>query len=149
MLDDMIEAYENSRPPVVNLASRITRTEDHDDPNCVKVVVAPDGRALYFSRAPIPSRHRADNGEGLPMYQQTGIIGFSKSFIRGFGELPQTPLEMTERIDMMRVLEHGLPVQLVHTEQETIGVDTQADLERAEDMLRRDPTTKKYLGITS
>ncbi len=142
MADAIVAAYQREKPAVVNLASRLVRESDHDDPNTVKVVTAPDGRALYFSRAPIPSRSRASS---TPMYQQTGVMGFAPSFLRRFGELPQTPLEIIESVDMLRVLEHGLPLKLVFTERETIGVDTPADLARAEKALSRDPTTRLYL----
>ena len=142
----IIRNYDENRPDVVNLVSRLYRAEDHDDPNTVKVVAAPGGDALYFSRAPIPSRSRADNP---PAYQQTGVIGFSWSFLKKFSELPQTPLEKIESVDMLRVLEHGYPLKFVHTDIETIGVDTPADLARAEDVLRSDAFTSQYLNAES
>ncbi len=143
MIDRVVSRYREQQAPVVNLASRITNRRDHDDPNTVKVVAAPDGRALYFSRAPIPSRFRSDD---VPMYQQTGVIGFSASFLRIFGTLSRTPLEIAEQIDMMRTLEHGYEVQLVFTETKTLGVDTPADLARAEEILAGDPIAQSYLG---
>jgi 3-deoxy-manno-octulosonate cytidylyltransferase (CMP-KDO synthetase) len=143
MVDQIVIAYRESGAPVVNLVSRLKSTEDHDNPNCVKVAATPEGRALFFSRSPIPSRTRSND---VPMYQQTGIIGFSKSFLFEFGRLPRTPLEMIEGIDMLRTLEHGHPIQLVFTDTETIGVDTPADLSRAEEALRSDPITAQYLG---
>lgn len=144
MCEEVIAAYRESGAVVVNLASRLTRLEDFNNPNCVKVVAATDGRALCFSRAPIPSGGCTDD---RPAYQQTGVIGFSKEFVHRFGSLAQTPLEKAERIDMLRTLEHGLPVQVVFTDRETIGVDTAEDLVRAEAMLRQDPVTKRYLDV--
>ena len=141
-LDDMIYTYERTKAPIINLASRLVRREDQEDPNTVKVVAAPDGRALYFSRSPIPSNFRSEN---VPMYQQTGIIGFSMSCLNNFGALERTPLEVIEHIDMMRAIENGLPVQIVFTEYETIGVDTPADLARAEEILKSDPLVGRYL----
>ena len=142
MLREMCDIYRRDRPPAVNLVSRMYRVEDHEDPNTVKVVSAPDGRALYFSRAPIPSRARAVD---VPMFQQTGIIGFSAAFLQRFSILEPTPLEIIESVDMMRVIEHGLAIQLVQTDTETIGVDTPADLERGEQILKDDPYTNLYL----
>ncbi len=142
MTDAILSAYENSKAPALNLASRLARSEDIDDPNVVKVVAAPDGRALYLSRAPIPSRAR---GPDAAHYQQTGIMGFSVAFLHRFGTLAQTPLEIAESVDMLRVLEHGLTLQLVYTESETIGVDTPADLARAEKILATDPLTARYM----
>jgi len=143
MINRVVSRYRQQQAPVVNLASRIGDPRDHDDPNTVKVVAAPDGRALYFSRAPIPSRFRSDE---VPMYQQTGVIGFSASFLRTFGTLSRTPLEIAEQIDMMRALEHGYEIQLVFTESETLGVDTPVDLARAEAILATDPIAQSYLG---
>ena len=143
MLRNMTEIYERDRPQAVNLVSRMYRDEDHDDPNTVKVVGAPSGKALYFSRAPIPSRARAGT---VPMYQQTGIIGFSSAFLHKFSTLEPTPLEIIESVDMMRVVEHGLEIQLVKTDTETVGVDTPADLARAEEILTDDPFTNSYLA---
>ncbi|HVK55319.1 MAG TPA: 3-deoxy-manno-octulosonate cytidylyltransferase [Burkholderiales bacterium] len=143
MLSDITDAYVKSRSPVVNLVSALYRTEDHDSPHTVKVVADLTGRALYMSRAPIPSRSRAK--DGIPMFQQTGVIGFSAEFLKRYGTLAPTPLEKVESVDMMRVIEHGYPVQLVTTSIETIGVDTPEDLKRAEDVLRADPLVSQYL----
>lgn len=142
MMAAVIDAYAASKAPVVNLASPILDDADREDPNVVKVVAAADGRALYFSRAPIPSRAR---DKDAPAFQQTGVIGFSKAFLRRFGKLERTPLEIAEGIDMMRTLEHGYPIRMVFTDRVTIGVDTPADLTRAERMLRDDPWTGRYL----
>lgn len=143
MLGNITAAFERTRAPVVNLISALYRTEDHDDPNTVKVVADLSGRALYMSRAPIPSRARAS--KDLPVFQQTGVIGFSAEFLQRYSAMPQTPLEKIESVDMMRVIEHGLPVQVVRTDIETIGVDTPADLQRAEEVLRSDPLVPSYL----
>ncbi len=142
MLDDVVAMYQQTKAPVVNLASFITDTKDHDDPNVVKVAVAPNDKALFFSRAPIPSRTRNAHP---PMLQQTGIIGFSKSFLKTFGKLARTPLEICEGIDMMRTLEHGHEIRIVTTDRKTLGVDTPADKTRAEGILAADPVTKRYL----
>lgn len=146
MLARIAEAYRQTRPPVVNLASRIYRTRDHDDPNVVKVVFGADGNAIYMSRAPIPSRARVAD---VPMYQQTGVIGFSAPFLHQFGRIERTPLEKLEMIDMLRVIENRLPVRIVTTETETIGVDTKADRDRAEHVLVNDPLVRDYLSFPS
>lgn len=141
----IIEAYERDLPAVVNLGSRLYNEADHEDPNTVKVVADPQGRVMYFSRAPIPSRSRAAK---VPMYQQTGVMGFAAEFLERFSALPQTPLEIIESVDMLRVLEHGLSIALVRSETETIGVDTPADLARAEALLGDDPLALQYMAST-
>jgi 3-deoxy-manno-octulosonate cytidylyltransferase (CMP-KDO synthetase) len=142
MLAAIVEEFRASCPAVVNLVSRLYSDDDHRDPNCVKAVVAQDRRILYLSRAPVPSRARAPDA---PIYQQTGVIAFRADFLREFSRLPQTPLEKIESCDMMRVVEHGLPISAVLTQVETVGVDTEADRARAEKVLGADPLTKTYL----
>lgn len=142
MIDPVVEAFAASGAPVVNLASPIENVADHDDPNVVKVACAPGGRALFYSRAPIPSRTRVTRPV---MLQQTGVIGFSKSFLGTFLRLERTPLEMTEGIDMLRALEHGHDIRIVVAGRPTIGVDTPDELKRAEAILKSDPMTRRYL----
>ncbi len=142
MISDVLAAQVRTGAPVVNLGSRLSRTEDHDDPNTVKVVAAADGRALCFSRSPIPSRSRSAE---VPMYQQTGIMAFTYGFLKRFSSLAQTPLEIIEAIDMLRVLEHGMDLYVAFTDTETLGVDTPADLARGELLLRADSLTRRYL----
>lgn len=144
MLSDMISQFNKTRADVINLISRLYTPEDHADPNTVKAVSAPDGRLLYMSRAAIPSTARADN---VAVYQQTGIIAFKSGFLKRYSALPQTPLEKIESCDMMRVIEHGLPIYGVQTETETIGVDTEADRDRAERRLAADATTARYMKV--
>lgn len=144
MIADVVDAQAKTGAPVVNLGSRLSRTEDHDDPNTVKVVAAPDGRALCFSRAPIPSRSR---NATVPMYQQTGVMAFTFGFLKNFSALPQTPLEIIEAVDMLRVLEHGMDLYVAFTDTETLGVDTPADLARGEGLLADDALTRKYMNL--
>ena len=144
MLSDMVAQFNKTGADVINLISRLYTPEDHTDPNTVKAVSAPDGRLLYMSRAAIPSTARADN---VPVYQQTGIIAFKSAFLKRYSALPQTPLEKIESCDMMRVIEHGLPIYGVLTETETIGVDTEADRGRAEQRLAADATTARYMKV--
>ncbi len=147
MVSEIITAHKTAASDVVNLVSRIYLLADLEDPNTVKVVSRPDGTALYFSRAPIPSVARAGlDIRDMPAYQQTGVIGFRAPFLQTFSELAPTPLEKIESCDMMRVIEHGYQIQLIPTDTETIGVDTPADLQRAEAVLATDPITAKYLN---
>jgi 3-deoxy-manno-octulosonate cytidylyltransferase (CMP-KDO synthetase) len=144
MAEAIVESYRNGMPPVVNLASPLTRNTDHDDPNTVKLVATPDDHVLYFSRAAIPSRSRTAD---VPAFQQTGVMGFSAAFLVRFGRMPQTPLEIIESVDMMRVIENRLPLKVVFSDSETIGVDTEADRRRAENLLRDDALTHSYLEL--
>ena len=141
MIDMVIADYEKTGNAVINLLSRLYTDADHIDPNVVKVVSSPDQCALYFSRAPIPSTYREKEA---PIYQQTGVIGFAREFLDTFSKLPQTPLEKIESIDMLRVLEHGLPLRVVYTPIETVAVDVPADLARACARLSEDSLVAEY-----
>lgn len=141
MLSQVIDDYKKFKNPVVNLLSRIYSSNDYQDPNVVKVVSKENQEALYFSRAPIPSTYR---DKDALIYQQTGVIGFSKEFLEKFSQLPQTPLEKIESIDMLRVLEHNLPLRVVYTEKETVAVDVPEDLLRAEKILKEDSLLSLY-----
>lgn len=127
---------------VINLVGDITTRADHDDPNEVKVVVDQQGNALYFSREPIPSWKKG--AKKLPMKKQICIIPFRRDYLLKFNSLPQTPLEIAESVDMLRVLEHGDKVRMVPTTVETYSVDTPEDLRDVEEAMRGDPLMSKY-----
>jgi CMP-2-keto-3-deoxyoctulosonic acid synthetase len=143
MLEEMVAAYVATRAPVVNLACAITDPADHDDLNVVKVCSDLKGNALFFSRSAIPCRGRAKNA--VPMWQQTGVIAFSKGFLGTFGTLERTPLELAEQVDMLRTLEHGYPIRLVFTQAKLLGVDIPDDIGKGEALLKADPVTARYL----
>jgi len=120
---------------------------DYDNPNVVKVVKDRSGRALYFSRAPIPHFREGVPGppEGGPYdwdvdlnvgagfsrpYKHIGLYGYRRTFLLKFATLAQTPLERTEALEQLRALEHGYRIQTVETRYDSIGVDTPEDLER-------------------
>jgi 3-deoxy-manno-octulosonate cytidylyltransferase (CMP-KDO synthetase) len=104
------------------------------DPNAVKVVTALDGRALYFSRATIPfDRDRS----GFSGYRKhLGIYAYRKAALERFAALPPSPLERSERLEQLRLLENGIALYVAEAPADTIGVDTEADLLRAEAVLR-------------
>ena len=108
--------------------------EEIDNPNAVKVVTALDGRALYFSRATIPfDRDRA----GFTGYRKhLGIYAYRKAALEHFAALPPSPLELVERLEQLRLLENGIALYVAEAPGDTIGVDTEADLLRAEVIMR-------------
>lgn len=132
-------------PSVVcaNLSARIRSPEEFEDRNTIKVVVDRRGDALYFSREPIPTRHRCSLEE-LPVAKQVCIIPFRRQFLLDFAALEPTPLEIVESIDMLRALEHGYAIRMVESAYLTYSVDTPQDLVRVEAMMRDDPLAKRY-----
>jgi len=117
--------------------------EETNDPNAVKVVTAQDGRALYFSRATIPfqrdigrGRDPVTGGSGIRGYRKhLGIYAYRKAALERFAALPPSPLELTERLEQLRLLENGIALYVAEAPGDTIGVDTEADLLRAEAVL--------------
>lgn len=105
------------------------------DPNAVKVVLAEDGRALYFSRSTIPfDRDRSDN---VVYRKHLGLYAYRRAALERFAALPQHPLETTERLEQLRLLAHNIPIYVEQTPHTTIGVDTEGDLERVAKLLTR------------
>lgn len=108
--------------------------EEIANPNAVKVVTALDGRALYFSRATIPFDR---DGKGFAGYRKhLGIYAYRKAALERFAELKPSPLEQVERLEQLRLLENGITVYVAAAPRDTIGVDTEEDLVRAEKVLR-------------
>lgn len=114
------------------------------NPNNVKVVTDLAGRALYFSRAPIPF----DRSDGPPAgrrpasaaalyFKHLGFYAYSRAALEKFSSLSPTPLEKSERLEQLRFLENGIPITVVETAEDTIGVDTEEDLARVEEYFRR------------
>ena len=127
---------------VVNLMAEMGTIEEFEDPNEVKVVVDLKGDALYFSREPVPSRKKGVSQ--VPMLKQVCIIPFQRDYLLKFNNLPETPLERIESVDMMRILEHGDRVHMVMTETLSLSVDTPEDLTRAVELMENDPLMLQY-----
>jgi 3-deoxy-manno-octulosonate cytidylyltransferase (CMP-KDO synthetase) len=107
--------------------------EETANPNAVKVVTALDGRALYFSRATIPFDRDFTGFTGYRKH--LGIYAYRKASLERFASLPPSPLEKLERLEQLRLLENGLGIYVAEAPRDTIGVDTEEDLERAEAVL--------------
>jgi len=109
------------------------RPEDATNPNAVKVVTALDGRALYFSRATIPFDRDATGQTQI--WKHLGLYAYRKAALERFAALPPSPLEQTERLEQLRLLENGIALYVAETTHDTIGVDTEADLIRVSAIL--------------
>jgi len=127
---------------MATLAAPIESAREWFDPNCVKVVRDLRGRALYFSRAPVPwardalARDRVALPEGLEVLRHIGIYAYRAGFLKAFARLPATPLERAESLEQLRALEHGHAIAVrIAPEAFPPGVDTEEDLARAERML--------------
>ena len=110
-------------------------SEEARSPNNVKVVTDANGRALYFSRSLIP--HDRDGTGQVQYYKHLGIYAYAAAPLRLFQSLPPSALEQHEKLEQLRLLENGIPIHVVETSQDTIGVDTEKDLKRVEEIFRR------------
>lgn len=127
--------------PLATLATRFRRAEDFGNPNQVKVVLGAQGRALYFSRSPMPyARDRAGRVDDAwlaanPCYKHLGLYAYHADFLERFTKLPPGRLEQLEKLEQLRVLEHGAAIAVGLTEDPSVGVDTPEDAEKFERLL--------------
>lgn len=139
LIDAVAAALASDAEAVVATAAHPLRTAaEFFSPNVVKVVCDANGRALYFSRAPIPwarddfARDRETLPTGLGALRHIGLYAYRVGFLRRYGALPVSPLETMESLEQLRILWHGRAVRvLVVDHAPPAGVDTPEDLERA------------------
>jgi len=122
--------------PALLAGTLVRRIEDRGDltnPGIPKVVLDRNGYCLYFSRSAIPYRRDAMPEDWLQRhsyYKHIGLYVFRRTFLLRYAGMPQTPLELVERLEQLRILEHGERIRAVITEHDSMPVDTPADLER-------------------
>jgi len=131
----VLDPFETPEVDITTLVVEITEDRERTDPNVVKAVIALDndaariGRALYFSRATVPS---APDG---PHYHHIGLYGFRREALDRFVALPPGRLEALERLEQLRALEAGMRIDAALVDTVPLGVDTPADLDRARALL--------------
>lgn len=137
LIDRLAELLAAGDAPVATLAHAMHDAADHFNPNVVKVALDKHGRALYFSRAPIPyarDAYAADRSAlpaGLPVYRHIGMYGYRAGFLAAYAGLEPGPLEQYEALEQLRVLWHGYSIAVaLADEAPAAGVDTPEDLER-------------------
>jgi 3-deoxy-manno-octulosonate cytidylyltransferase (CMP-KDO synthetase) len=138
MLDEGVRVVAESDAPVGTLVKRIEREDELFNPHVVKVVLAADGTCLYFSRSPIPFGRDWAQTEWLkhhPYYKHIGLYVFRRPFLLKFASLPQLSLERAEKLEQLRILEHGYRIKAAITHHDSIPVDTAEDLEKVRRIL--------------
>ena len=131
-LTALLKPFAHPHVEVTTLKVPCTPQNIHN-PNAVKVVTAADGRALYFSRATIP--YNRDGGP-TQYWKHIGLYAYRKSALQRFPTLPASTLEHTERLEQLRFLENNIALYVEPTEHDTIGVDTEEDLQLVESLLQ-------------
>jgi 3-deoxy-manno-octulosonate cytidylyltransferase (CMP-KDO synthetase) len=138
LVDPMIE---DESIYCTNLLSNIYDESDLHDVDIVKASMNKYQKIMFYSRSPIPHiRVR----KKCPMYRQTGVSAFSNNFLHQFTALEETPLEVVESVDFLRILEHGLKIHGVIYDQLTVGVDRPGDVEKVTKILLNDKKQNEY-----
>lgn len=140
-MQNLINCFQNDDKKDISLASLMTKINDTvSNPNVVKVIVDQNNFAIYFSRSVIP--YKRDTSSELPYFKHIGVYAFRKEALIDFAKSEQTPLEQAELIECIRYLEYGKKIKMVYTDNLSIEVDTQEDLDKAIHYFKEHP----YVG---
>jgi 3-deoxy-manno-octulosonate cytidylyltransferase (CMP-KDO synthetase) len=145
MIDEAIRPLVED-PAIVmgTLKSRIRNLHDFLSPNVVKVVTDRNGFALFFSRSPLPNfrdkwndlKDEAFNSGKLLCHKHVGLYVYRRDFLLQYARMAPSQLELSEKLEQLRVLENGYRIKVVETAYESIGVDTPGDLEKVIERLK-------------
>lgn len=132
-LAKLLQAFDSPDVKVASLMKPFKEISRAQNPNIVKVVVGLKQQSLFFSRSPIPF-HR---DEGIPVgyFEHIGVYAFRKNALLQFTQWQPSPLELKEKIECLRYLENGIPLQMVITHADMVKIDVPADLQLAQDFL--------------
>lgn len=135
-VERLIEPFRRRPETQVSTLCIRATAEELPNPNVNKVVCDVEGRALYFSKYPIPYDR---DGIGVVRYKHIGLYAYRPAALERFHRLPPSRLEQAERLEQLRFLENGIPIVVTETDQPTIGVDTEEDLEAVRALLAAGP----------
>lgn len=131
MLSALIEPFrEDKTVKMSTLGSPLHFESQHQDPNIVKVLYDKQGDAIYFSRSPIPYFRQPSNE--VNVLHHMGVYGFKSDFLRQYTKLPQTPLEIAESLEQLRVIEHGMKIRVCKVAHKTLEINTIEELKEAQ-----------------
>ena len=135
LIDQLAQALiEDAGVSMATAANVITEDAMMEDPNVVKVVLANNGDALYFSRSPLPFR-RSESPD-LQLYRHKGIYAYRRDFLQQFVTWPPSPLELAESLEQLRALENNARIKVLITDDESPGVDTPEQADAIEKLLQ-------------
>lgn len=135
MINSIIDLFiEDNTIPMSTLKYKLTDMAEIENPNAVKVVTDKNDFAIYFSRSviPYPRNLNMDN-----YYKHVGIYGYKRDFVMEYAKMASTPLELSESLEQLRVLENGYKIKVLETPYKIIGVDTQEELERVREYITK------------
>ena len=123
MIDSLVDTLQDETVPMATLAFRSSDPALYHDPHVVKVVCSRNGNAMYFSRNPIPY------GSESFFLVHVGIYGFQKFFLQRISGLPDSPIEKTERLEQLKILDNGYTIRVIETAEHPLHVDHPADVQ--------------------
>ena len=132
-LKKLLQQFDDMSVQVASMMQVLTKPEEIDDPNFVKVAVDKSMNSLFFSRSVIP--YPRDKNVISVYYEHIGVYAFRKQALMDFTRWPVTPLEAAEKIECLRYLENGIPLRMVVVDYMGVEIDTPEDLERAAGLL--------------
>jgi len=133
LISEIYSKLEKGVDPVVTAAYFNNSFDDFNSVNVVKSVFSKNGRALYFSRSPIPEQ---DLSVFDGFYHHVGIYGYTKDALSAFIKLPISDIEVKERLEQLRFLDNGINIYVIKTDYRSVGVDVPEDIEKIEKILR-------------
>ena len=135
----LMDCFADGEVQIATLKTAMHNPDELLSPNNVKVVCDLRGRALYFSRQPLPHLRGVEEEQWTvrqPYFKHVGIYAFRTSTLEELVQLPQSPLELSESLEQLRWLENGYRIQVMDTSVANIGIDTPADMALAEHYLK-------------
>ena len=135
MINSIIDSFiEDNTIPMSTLKYKLTDMTEIENPNAVKVVTDKNDFAIYFSRSVIPYPRNLNMNN---YYKHVGIYGYKREFVMEYAKMASTPLELSESLEQLRVLENGYKIKVLETPYKIIGVDTQEELERVREYITK------------
>lgn len=135
MINSIIDSFiEDNTIPMSTLKYKLTDMAEIENPNAVKVVTDKNDFAIYFSRSVIPYPRNLNMNN---YYKHVGIYGYKRDFVMEYAKMTSTPLELSESLEQLRVLENGYKIKVLETPYKIIGVDTQEELERVREYITK------------
>jgi 3-deoxy-manno-octulosonate cytidylyltransferase (CMP-KDO synthetase) len=139
-IDALIERLQTSQDDMATAATAFSPSDDPANPNLVKVVMDQDGRAIYFSRSPIPFHRDGKDAHQAAYHLHLGIYAYRRSFLLQFAAWEPTPLEKAEKLEQLRALEHGKSIYVLKISRAVHGIDTAEQYQAF---------VKRYKGVAS
>lgn len=136
IISKMLEKLENDKKAVVSTPVALIHHEaDIVNPSVVKCVMGMQGQALYFSRSPIPHHAKNSQIKNIVYYRHVGLYAYRKDFLKIYKSLANTPLQMAEELEQLKILEHGYQIAVVLVDHSGVDVNDPADIQKVENYL--------------